>query len=253
VEAPYTDRGELSAITFAWMVDLCTKYLDFDKAYLKTFAAHHEALLKDNKKNWAQGMINDSFEDAMALGGSITRAPGQYDAANKVIDLTKKSSAIDEAAIETREYIHPSARIRLKARLDQDGLEMFNKRRDTSQVALAGFEVKIDSKNNLKNGKKDRRSGLVWVKNVNGKSVEIPEYKIKGLGEKSRDSPGKHYFERRLLKQSGRELEEVKTLTKTFQLPEAPKVSYAAGVTTNLYKAVLGYLPSSYHFWENDK
>ena len=232
------------------MVDLCRPFLDFDVVFLKNFADSHKKKLDTNKKGWAQGMINDSFEDAMALAGSLTRAPGQYNAANQIVN---RETSRAELSTGTNEYIHPSARIRIKVRKDRDESKTWA--RETDQRALGGFQLETDQKKNTDANRNKPRSGLLWVKEAGeglGR-IEIPEYKMQGVHENSiHDDDGNVWAERSLLEHSDKELDMIKDVTTLFKLPKAPVITALGRASASLTKAVLGYLPSELHYWEND-
>ncbi|KAL9094318.1 MAG: hypothetical protein Q9165_003459 [Trypethelium subeluteriae] len=249
----FTDRGEISDITFAWMVDLCSPFLDFEENDLRKhfIRRHTEKLqeLKDAMKNYsihrggyAQGMINDPFEGMMAAAGSRTRTPGQYNDKNEIeTQKTKLAKAAQDFV--TNEYIHPSARIRIIRRHENVKGEVWD--RATDQIALAGFKMTYTD---------EKCSGITWVKDGKdeGPTIRIPEYQIPGIRDAGR---GAFFAELSLLQNDlcERELEMIQK-PKLVDLPDAPKESYAGGMLTTTYKTVLGgILPNSWHWWENDR
>lgn len=256
-EQDYTDRGQLSCITFAWMVDLCSPYLEFNQGYLSKFNQFHTELvgtLKGKMKNctrhkggWAQGMINDSFDTGMAAAGSRTRAPRQYDELNKI------SAECFNLTNNTNEFIHPSARLRIKKRFENVGSEKVWER-PTDQISLAGFQMKWNPE-----FRKDKHfSGLTWVKEdpATGKKITIPEWQI-NFSERLNSQLSRNeltpYLEHAVL--AGDEcLEMVKSPQRHLVpvLPEAPKQTAIGNVFNSTYLFFMGKLPSSYHSWENE-
>ena len=247
----YTDLGEIADITFAWMVDLCRPFLDFNQEHLESsFVADHAKKLEDMKLlyakkggGYAQGMINDAFEGMMAAAGSRTRAPGQYDDSNQII-ATKAQLLEATSKYDTNEYIHPSARIRITKRYDRVRDKVWD--RATDQIALAGFRM------DYRTPRDNKSSGVVWIRD--DLDLSIPEYQIQGI--KKADSNVFH-AELSLLQNEDcqSELEMVQNPASTLKktLPAAPKPSNVGGMWTTSYKTVLGaVLPYSMHFWENE-
>ncbi|KAI9701610.1 MAG: hypothetical protein M1820_006381 [Bogoriella megaspora] len=236
----YTDLGEISDITFAWMVDLCRPFLDFDEKDLKAFILEHDKTvtklteqMKDyeiHQGGYAQGMINDSFDGMMAAAGSRTRAPGQYNKENQIVvdDIPSRDYV-------TNEYIHPSARVRITKRFDRVGSQKVWGR-PTDQIALGKFHMSYED-----TPQDDRSSGLNWVHNNLGFS--IPEYRLLET-------------ELRLLENGSDELEIVVNPAKKLlhDLPAATDSYVVSNVWSSSYKAVLGsILPYKLHWWENEQ
>ncbi|KAI9683027.1 MAG: hypothetical protein M1822_006220 [Bathelium mastoideum] len=258
--AAFTDRGELSDITFAWMVDLCRPFLDFEENDLKEhFIKRHTTKLGElkedaikinriNRGGYAQGMINDPFEGMMAAAGSRTRAPGQYNRKNQIMAENTQFAEVAQEYV-TNEYIHPSARIRITKRFKNVEGKVWD--RATDQIALAGFQM------TYKDSADEKCSGVTWVKakTENGPAIRIPEYQMPGIRD---DQRGGFSAELSLLRDADCKNELEMILTPASQpfadLPDAPKESYASGMLTTAYKTVLGgILPASWHWWENDR
>lgn len=262
-EREYTDLGQLSYVTFAWMVDLCQSYLSFDENYLQQLGKTHSktvaelqtkmAKCKRHQGGWAQGMINDSFDTGMAAAGSRTRAPGQYDRKNKIVTDWSKLGKKSADYRTTHEYIHPSARIRINKRFAAVGKELVWER-PTDQISLAGFQMKYDP-----NYAKDKHcSGLVWVKEdpAQEDSIIVPEWKInfssdlKSHVAKNTVTP---YFEHSLLMDDPvLQIVQNPESNHVKELPPGLGETWYANVWQSSYKFVLGKLPSAYHTWENE-
>ena len=279
-EKKYTDLGEISLISFAWMVDLCSPFLDFKDTFMQLLATSHLQAINDLKVamaqdkihngGWAQGMINDSYDGEMALAGTRTRAPGQYGPTNKILPkplpetmkTTKSEGTPKLLPIDTNEYVHPSARIRITKRYQKVGSRVWD--RSTDQISLGDFQMRY-----VPETASSTRSGLVWEKQWDSKSlIQIPEYQIPGLENAVKD-PVKlgYYAERAVLKPDdaaaqGSCAAEYQMVIhpedllgkdhKGESLPPAPAQSLPETVWTSAYKAVLGYTPSSWHWWEKE-
>ena len=256
-ERDFTDYGEISYLTFAWMVDQCAGLLDFDSEYLKRFVDDHAAKVKELKTNmannqihtggYAQGMINDSFETAMAAAGSRTRAPGLYDTQNQIMDKYAPTGK------STNEFIHPSARIRITKRYQKVPKQVWG--RATDQIAMANFRMTYDPSSV---GADKKASGLVWVReDPTTKTVaySVPEWQIQGIG-KALDADHQ-YLEWRLLQgdavKEERQMVENPSEYLKDSLPAAPVETMIAKVSSSGYKFLLGFLPDRFHFWENEQ
>lgn len=156
---------DISDISLAWMVDMCgalTFREDFAKILEETTLAPKRP--KDQKVpkdlGWGLSETHDEFHTwTFRLAGEDIRKPGQY-----FLDQKKKYDE-NGREFETREYMHPSVRMRWQ-KPDAKG----NQWRPAS---LKGFEPKKNS-----NGYWE------WVKKLDdGKILTIPEEQIGQLQE----------------------------------------------------------------------
>ncbi|KAL1311357.1 hypothetical protein AAFC00_001531 [Neodothiora populina] len=107
----YTDQ-ELANLTLAWMMSQVRPFLDMDLDYLLEQQDETDRFYERTNQRirpWSWGRIYDSMSGIYALGGSTTRTPGRYYA----IDPSTGNET-DSPLRDTCEYIHPSARTRLK-------------------------------------------------------------------------------------------------------------------------------------------
>lgn len=97
------------------------------------------------------------------MGGSRTRSPKEY----------KPDAKLAETGVEyeTNEYMHSSVRIRLK--------RLGNDKWGIKRAALKDFDLveDVDAESD------DRRSGWIWVKQVKGELIKIPEMRMRRLDE----------------------------------------------------------------------
>ncbi|KAL2355458.1 hypothetical protein BJ546DRAFT_688960 [Cryomyces antarcticus] len=107
----YSDQ-QLANITLAWMMSQLEPFLDFDPDYIieqdetnEEYYEKHEGRIRP----WSFGKIINSMSGIYALGGATTRTPGAYYATDPYTGRETSRPLRD-----TREYIHPSARMRLK-------------------------------------------------------------------------------------------------------------------------------------------
>ena len=107
----YPDQG-MSNITLAWMMSQVEAFLDFDEEYV---GMQYDDTKDHYKKNgekprpWSFGKIYRSMIGIYLLGGRTTRTPGRYDAIDPVT-----GRPTDVRLQNTCEYVHPSARTRIK-------------------------------------------------------------------------------------------------------------------------------------------
>lgn len=107
----YNDQ-ELANITLAWMISQVEPFLDMDLDYVFDQQDQNDDYYQEHHKKvrpWSFGEIYNSMSGVYALGGSVTRKPGRY----FVIDPSD-GRATDEPLQDTHEYIHASARTRIK-------------------------------------------------------------------------------------------------------------------------------------------
>lgn len=106
------DDQQIATISLAWMVAQCQSMLDFDVDYVLDQWDDVEKFYEERKEKvrpWSFGYIYDGITSIYALGGTAIRKPGRYCA----IDPTN-GKATNEPLIDTREYIHPCVRSRIK-------------------------------------------------------------------------------------------------------------------------------------------
>ena len=218
----FTDQGEIADLTFAWMVELCQPFLAFSPAFINQFRADHaEKLSHPSVGGWGLGRIQDSFEGAMAAAGSRTRAPGQYDAMNRITTKVKEIEA------NTNEFIHPSVRIRMQKR----GKKTFSS--DTEQRALMNFKLVLDP-----DASSDK--GLVWVKELDGHKVVLPEWRMRTGPEALEESlVGDPDTLQRIIKCEPLELP-----------PPIPPPGLLVRAHNMLVRTLVGILPHRLHPWD---
>ena len=109
----YADQ-ELANITLAWMMAQLAPFLDFADDYLleqyDDNITHFEET-EQEVRPWSFGMIYRSLTGFYILAGKLTRTPGAY---TRVDPDTTRSTG--KPLRQTNEYIHPSARARIKLR-----------------------------------------------------------------------------------------------------------------------------------------
>lgn len=114
----YPDQG-MSNITLAWMMSQVESFIDFNEDYiLEQYDETHDHYKDKGEKPrpWSFGKIYRSMIGIYLLGGRTMRTPGRYD----VIDPTT-GRPTDVPLRDTCEYVHPSARTRI--RLKGPGVE----------------------------------------------------------------------------------------------------------------------------------
>ncbi len=108
------DDQQIATISLAWMVAQCQPFIDFDEDYIfeewekvEDFYEKHES----KPRPWSFGRIWDGMSAVYALGGMEVRKPGRYCATDPT-----NGKETHEPLIDTREYIHPCVRARIKLR-----------------------------------------------------------------------------------------------------------------------------------------
>lgn len=156
---------DISDISFAWMVDLCSTKLAFLPGLEKRLeerslvledplAKEKKAETKKEETSWAMSKAHDELRTlAFWLGGSTDRKPGQY--------YLEKKGENDKGMYWTNEYIHASVRARM-LKTKEEGHQW-------KPPALDSF--------NLEKGEK----GWNWVKEIktsDGKiqRIALPEW-----------------------------------------------------------------------------
>ena len=108
------DDQQIATISLAWMVAQCQQFLDFDIDYVMDQWDDVEKFYEEQKEKarpWSFGYIYDGMMSIYALGGTNVRKPGRYCA----IDPTN-GKATNDPLLNTREYVHPCVRSRVKLR-----------------------------------------------------------------------------------------------------------------------------------------
>lgn len=147
--------------SLAWMMAQCQPFLDFDLDYIHDeWEACDEYYEKTNQKPrpWSFGEIFSGLQGVYALGGSKVRTPGRYCATDPTNGRPTSDPLMDthEVCIESlldfevgctnsAQYIHPSARSRLK--LHGPGL---GDRGDYECKALDDWKLVIESEEGVK-------------------------------------------------------------------------------------------------------
>lgn len=109
----YNDQ-QIATITLAWMVSQIQPYLDVDDGYVVDEWEKCEEFYEKHEKQprpWSFGYLWDGITAVYALGGVAIRKPGRYCA----VDPTNGKETHDPL-IDTREFIHPCVRARIKLR-----------------------------------------------------------------------------------------------------------------------------------------
>ena len=107
----YADQ-QIATLTLAWMVAQCQPFLDFDLDYvIDQWDASEEYYEKHNEKMrpWSFGKIWDGLSGIYVAGGVNIRKPGRQ---TMVDPATGRET--HEPLIDTREFIHPCVRSRIK-------------------------------------------------------------------------------------------------------------------------------------------
>jgi hypothetical protein len=165
------DDQQIATITFAWMIAQCQSFLDFDVDYVYDQWDDVEEFYQKQKEKvrpWSFGTIFDGMMSYYALGGTVVRKPGRYCA----IDPTN-GKATDEPLVDTREYIHPCVRSRIKLR--GPGI---HDRGIYECKALLGWKLVIENEEGAK------RPAIFWRardKPPPGFARELPEAPLKQL------------------------------------------------------------------------
>ena len=165
------DDQQIATITLAWMVAQCSNYLDFNKDYvLDEWDKAEEFYEKRESKArpWSFGRIWDGITTLYFLGGSAVRKPGRYCATDPT-----NGKETDDPLIDTREYIHPCVRARIK--LSGPGID------DRGQYECKSLR---DWKLIIENEEGGKRQRIMWRsrdKTIPGFEREIPEAPLKDL------------------------------------------------------------------------
>lgn len=167
----YEDQ-QIATISLAWMVAQCQSMLDFDLDYILDQWDDSERFYeKRNEKArpWSFGEIFDGLSGIYAAGGIAVRKPGRY---CMVDPATGKET--DDPLIDTREYIHPCVRSRIKLK----GPGISDRGRYECR-SLSDWKLSIENEEGAK------RPRIFWrsrEKNVEeGFAREIPEAPLKQL------------------------------------------------------------------------
>lgn len=107
----YEDQ-QIATISLAWMMAQCQPFIDFDLDYVHDQwedVEDYQEKAYGKIRPWSFGKIFSGLEGIYALGGSKVRTPGRYCATDPT-----NGKPTDDPLIDTHEYIHPSARARLK-------------------------------------------------------------------------------------------------------------------------------------------
>lgn len=166
------DDQQIATITLAWMVAQCQSMLDFDHDYvLDQWDDCERFYEKQNEKPrpWSFGEIFDGLSGIYALGGINVRKPGRYCAIDP-----QKGEETQDPLIDTREYIHPCVRSRLK--LKGPGI---NGRGRYECRALKDWKLAIENEDGAKRPRIFWRSRDREVEE--GFAEDIPEAPLKQL------------------------------------------------------------------------
>ena len=166
----YNDQ-QIATITLAWMVAQCQPFLDFDLDYVIDQWDDNEQFYEkhgEKVRPWSFGTILDGLAGVYAAGGMATRKPGRYCATDP-----NNGKATDEPLIDTREYIHPCVRSRIK--LHGPG---FNDKGRYECRSLRDWKLVIESEAGAK------RPSIYWRARdepEDGFAGELPEAPLKQL------------------------------------------------------------------------
>jgi uncharacterized protein (DUF2235 family) len=165
------DDQQIATISLAWMVAQCENFIDFDIDYVLDQWDDCEEYYQKHKEKvrpWSFGFIYDGMLSYYALGGTSVRTPGRY----TVIDPTN-GRATDEPLMDTREYIHPCVRSRIK--LKGPGI---HDKGVYECKSLLPWKLIIENEEGMK------RPRIVWKsrnKPLPGFDAELPEAPLKPL------------------------------------------------------------------------
>ena len=166
----YNDQ-QIATITLAWMVAQCMPFLDFDLDYVRDQwdeSEHYYEKHNQRLQPWSFGKIFDGVEGIYALGGTRVRTPGRYCAIDPV-----NGRDTGDPLMDTREYIHPCVRSRIKLR----GPGLDNKGRYECK-SLRDWKLMIENQDGAK------RPSIYWRargKPELGFVQELPEAPLKAL------------------------------------------------------------------------
>ena len=165
------DDQQIATISLAWMVAQCQSFLDFDLDYIiDQWEGVEEYYEKHDEKvrPWSFGMIFNGLSTGYALGGIAVRKPGRYCA----VDSTTGRET-DDPLMDTREYIHPCVRSRIK--LHGPGIE------DEGRYECKSLQ---DWKLMIENTEGAKRPSIYWRardRPEDGFPRELPEAPLKPL------------------------------------------------------------------------
>ncbi|KAK3712944.1 hypothetical protein LTR37_008829 [Vermiconidia calcicola] len=165
------DDQQIATITLAWMIAQCQPFLDFDLDYVLDLWDDTEQFYeKEDEKvrPWSFGYIENGTNAVFALGGTAIRKPGRYCA----YDPTNGRET-GEPLLDTREFIHPCVRSRIKLR--GPGIE------DKGRYECLSLE---DWKLMIENEDDAKRPSIYWKardKPEAGFARELPEAPLKQL------------------------------------------------------------------------
>lgn len=104
------DDQELSNITLAWMMAMLAPLLDLNLDYILSQQVENGDYYEEKGRRprpWAFGKIYNSETGMFAVGGSITRTPGDYFRMDP-----RTGQPTNRPLKNTNEYVHPSVRAR---------------------------------------------------------------------------------------------------------------------------------------------
>lgn len=166
------DDQQIATISLAWMVAQCQSMLDFDHDYILDQWDESERFYEkrgEKVRPWGFGEAFDGLSGIYAAGGIAIRKPARY----CMVDATTGKETQDPL-IDTREYIHPCVRSRIKLK----GPGLGDKGRYECK-SLRDWKLSIENEEGAK------RPRIFWrsrEKDVEeGFAREIPEAPLKAL------------------------------------------------------------------------
>jgi hypothetical protein len=171
-EPTHTQHEDIAQLTLHWMISLLRPLLAIEAD--TNMQDHYRSSFI--KGEWIKNCrVKDSYPEGLLkylkvrflAGGDLPRSPGQYDENNNV--------NLEYIATDTREYIHPSVRVRWGHDADPE----------TYPKSLGGFDLRVS-----REGNEPTHSGWEWVKKLpDGRELIIPEWKFqKDEGVMDQDS-----------------------------------------------------------------
>ncbi|KAF2500618.1 hypothetical protein BU16DRAFT_502560 [Lophium mytilinum] len=106
------DDQQLANITLAWMMAQLEPFLDMRMQYVLEQDEENEEYYRKHRERerpWSFGELYNSMSGIYAIGGGTTRTPGTYYAVDP-----DTGRATSRPLHDTHEYVHPSARTRLR-------------------------------------------------------------------------------------------------------------------------------------------
>ena len=165
------DDQQIATISLAWMVAQCQSFIDFDLDYIldqwdecEQFHEKHD----EKVRPWSFGYIWDGLAGVYALGGTTVRRPARYCAVDP-----ENGRETDDPLIDTREYIHPCVRSRIKLR----GPGIRDRGRYDCK-SMADWKLIVENEEGAK------RPSIYWKardKPLPGFARELPEAPLKPL------------------------------------------------------------------------